>query len=209
MARLTEIPENIHAAVTSATKQLRARYRMVEYADIQQELYLWYIQHHHKVAEWEEQYHPKTAERFLVKSLKNHGDKYCRKEKAELEGYEIEDEFFYSIPLVADMLQLYFDPDRHAPRGIELGKSPSGAPPEEGGNLMAMVADVGKAYEAMPPTDQWLLSSVYDGEIPVREAIANHALEWGITHGAADRRIRRVLGRLRTKLGGPRPYVED
>ena len=209
MARLTEIPDDIHAAVSSVSRQLRSRYRMCEFADIQQELYVWYIKHHRKVDEWSEEHHPKTVNLLLNKSLRNAGEKYCRKEKAELEGYEVEDEFFYSIPMIADMLALYFDPDRHAPRGIELGKSPSGAPPEEGGNLMAMVADVGKAYEAMPPTDQWLLSTVYDGSVPVREGIAYLAQDWNITHGAADRRIRRVLGRLRTKLGGPRPYVED
>ena len=208
MARLTEIPEDIHALVSSVSRQLRSRYQMCEYVDIQQELDLWYIKHHRKVAEWDEEYHPKTASRFLARSLRNEGERYCRKEKAAIEGYEIEDEFFYSIPMIADMLALYFDPDRHAPRGIELGKSPSGIPPEEGGNLLAMVADVGKAYEAMPPTDQWLLSSVYDGEIPVREAIGNLSVDWGITHAAADQRIRRVLGRLRTKLGGPRPYEE-
>ena len=209
MARLTEIPEDIHALVSSVSRQLRSRYQMCEYADIQQELYVWYVQHHHKVAQWEEEYHPKTAARFTAKSLRNCGERYCRKEKAAKEGYEVEDEFFYSIPMVADMLQLYFDPDWTSPRGIELGKSPSGAPPEEGGNLMAMVADVGKAYEAMSPSDQCLLAGVYDGTVPVRDAIADLALSWGITHGAADRRIRRILGRLRTKLGGPRPWVED
>lgn len=205
---IREIPDEIHAMVASVSRQLRSRYNMCEYADIQQELYVWYITHHRKVAQWQEEYHEKTASRFVARSLRNAGEKYCRKEKAELEGYEIEDEFFYSIPMVADMLQLYFDPEWTSPRAIELGKTSSGTPPEEGGNLMAMVADVGKAYEAMPAHDQWLLASVYDGSVPVRDAIAGHALEWGITHGAADRRIRRVVGRVRTKLGGPRPYVE-
>jgi hypothetical protein len=182
---------------------------MCEYQDIQQELYVWYLSHRRKVASWEDEHDERAVERLTARSMRNAGEKYCRKEKAEVEGYEVEDEFFYSIPMVAELLQLYFSPDWMEPRAIELGKTSSGTPREEGGNLMAMVADVGKAYEAMPPVDQALLSSVYDGEIPVREAIANHALEWGITHAAADQRIRRVLGRLRTKLGGPRPYVED
>lgn len=206
---ITEIPEDVHAVVASVSRQLRSRYQMCEYPDIQQELYLWYLGHHQKVAEWVEEHSPRTVERLLAKSLRNAGEKYCRKEKAEVEGYEVDDEFYYSIPMVAELLQLYFDPEWMIPRAIELGSSSSGTPPEEGGNLQAMVADVGRAYEAMPPHDQFLLASIYDGAVPVREAIAMQALDWGVPDKTASLRIRRVVGRVRTKLGGARPYVEE
>lgn len=209
MSRVTEIPDLIQASVSSASRQLRSRYRdYCEYEDIQQELYIWYIKNHERVAAWEEQYHEKSVARLVAKSLRNAGEKYCRKQKALSVGYEPDDEFFYTIPMVADMLQLYFDPEWMEPRAIELTTSSSGKAPNEGWNLQAMVADVGRAYEALPASDQHLLREVYGGNVPVRDAIAWYALEWGITQNAADHRVRRVVGRVRAKLGGPRPYAE-
>lgn len=211
MSTVTEIPESIHAAVASTARQLRSRYRdFAEYEDIQQELYIWYLKSHHKVAKWEEEHHPKTVQRLVMKSLRNCGEKYCRKEKADRLGYEPDDEFFYTIPMVADMLQMYFDPDWMMPRGIELTQQGGGGkPPQEGWNLPAMVADVGSAYEALPEPDRDLLWRVYGGDVPVREAIESLALEWDVTHNAADHRVRRVVGRVRAKLGGPRPHEES
>lgn len=210
MSKVAEIPERIHASVASVSRQLRSRYRdYVEYEDIQQELYIWYLKNHQRVSDWEDAYHEKSVDRLVAKSLRNAGEKFCRREKALAVGYEPDDEFFYTIPMVADMLQLYFDPEWMMPRAIELGTTSSGKPPQEGWNLQAMVADVGRIYEGMPKADQDLLREVYGGEVPVRDAIAWKALEWDVTPNAADHRIRRVIGRLRAGLGGPRPYGED
>lgn len=209
MSTVTEIPDLIHAQVSSVSRQLRSKYRdFCEYEDIQQELYIWYIKHHTKVEKWEEELHEKSVARLVAKSLRNAGERYCRRQKAMLTGYEPEDEFFYTIPMVTDMLQLYFDPEWMEPRAIELTTSSSGKAPNEGWNLQAMVADVGRGYESLSASDQHLLREVFGGEVPVRDAIAWYALEWGITENAADHRIRRIVGRIRAKLGGPRPYIE-
>lgn len=199
-----------HSAVASATKILVSRYRdYVEYQDVQQELYLWLFQNYHKAERWREEHGEAHAERTLVKALRNCGERYCRSEKAEKDGYETQDEFFYSIPMVADLLQLYFDPEWMMPNGIELTSTSSGKPANEGGNLIAMVSDVGRAYEALPAHDKALLERIYDRPShDVPNAIACEALEWGITQSAANSRIRRVVGRLRAKLGGPSPYGE-
>lgn len=211
MASVTEIPDLIHASVSSVAKRLRSRYHpFVEYEDLQQELYIWYLKSgHRKLKEWQEQHVEKSVQRLVTKSLWNAGEKYARKEKALQTGYEPEDEFFYSIPMVADMLTLYLDPDWTAPRGITYDniQVASGKPSSEGSfNLQTMVADVGKAYEALSESDKGLLSRVYTGD--PREVIAVLALEWNITPNAADHRVRRVVGRIRAALGGPKPYEE-
>lgn len=204
-----EFLEIDHANVSQVARQLTSRYRdYVEYEDVQQELYVWYIKHYRKVDAWREEHHEKTAQRLILKSLRNAGEKYCRKEKADKDGYEVEDEFFYSIGMVSDMLQLYFDPDWSAPT-VTLEHTSEKRPAGEGGNLMAMVADVGRCFEQMPEADQELLQRIYGGDYPVRDAMAYEAAMNDITIGAQDRRIRRVVGRLRAKLGGPRPYEED
>ena len=199
-----------HAAIASATKILVSRYRgYVEYQDVQQELYLWLFKNYDKAERWRAEHGEAHAERMVVKALRNCGERYCRSEKSEKDGYSTDDEFFYSIPMVADLLQLYFDPDWMMPGGLELTTTSDGKPASEGGNLIAMVADVGRAYEALPAPDRALLEEVYDRPShDVGNAIAVLALHWEITQTAANSRIRRVVGRLRAKLGGPSPYRE-
>ena len=199
------------AAVSSAARILRAKYRnFVDYADIQQELYLWLILNYEKVQNWRETRDEEHAERTLVRALRNAGERYCRNEKAEQSGYSTEDEFFYSIPMVADLLQLYFDPDWMMPNGLELDKTSGGTPAQEGGNLMAMVADVGRAYGALPAPDKALLREIYDNDDQgVRDAVAVKSLDWDCSLSAANSRIRRVVGRLRAQLGGPAPWRNE
>lgn len=205
-----EFIESDHAAISSASKILFSRYRdFIDYGDIQQELYLWLFLNYDKAMGWRETLGVRHAERSLIKALRRAGERVCRAEKARVVGYVQEDEFFYSVPMVADLLSLYFDPEWMIPNGIELSRPPSHKPPQEGGNLVVMVADVGKAYESMPLTDQNLLKKVYGRDVVTSDVIAGLALDWGITYSAADNRVRRVVGRLRSKLGGPSPWGGD
>jgi hypothetical protein len=199
-----------HAAVSSASKILRSRYRdFVAYEDVAQECYLWLFSNYHKAERWREDLSERHAERTLVKALRNAGERYCRAEKAEREGYLTEDEFFYSIPMVADLLQLSFDPEWMVPNGVEVGVRPSNNPQGEGGDLNALVADVTRGYRTLPAHDQELLARVYEHGTRSADNVAVLALEWDITTKAADMRVRRVLGRLRASLGGPSPYRQD
>ena len=194
-----------YAAVSSAARQLASRYRQhVSFEDVQQECYLWLWSNYDRAEAWREQYEEKHAERTLVKALRNAGDRFCRQEKAEHEGYVPEDEFFYSIPMVRDLLMLSFDPDWMIPGSVQLDAVRSGTPANEGGNLIAMVADVGRALQTLSEHDRALLGQVYSHKDPDQE-IAVLALDWGVTTKAADMRVRRILGRLRAALGGPNP----
>lgn len=209
MNKTIEFTAADHAAVHSASKILFAKYRdFVEWEDVQQELYLWLFTHYDRAERWRENHSVKHAERTLIKALRNAGERYCRAEKAEQTGYSTEDEYFYSLGMVADLLQMYFTRDWMIPPGLQLTKTTGGKPANEGGDLMTMVADVGRAYEALPPPDRDLLQEIYGGDVPPGDAIAARSIEWGITYQGAHARIRRVLGRLRAELGGPSPYGE-
>lgn len=196
-----------HAAVASATKILYSRYRnYVEYADVQQELYLWLLAHYDRAVRWRANYSVRHAERTVVKALRNAGERYCRTEKAEADGYAVEDEFFYSIPMIADLLSLWLDPEWMVPKGIDYTED--ALPPTPSADLVTMVADVGKAFESLPEPDQDLLRYVYGGDRLTADAIAQKSLEWGISQSAANSRIRRVVGRVRAALGGENPWKE-
>lgn len=196
-----------HAAVASATKILYSRYRgYVEFDDIQQELYVWLLKNYHKVERWRSEYSERHAERTLVKALRNAGERYCRTEKAEQDGYAVEDEFFYSIPMIADLLALALDPTWMEPKGIDYSEDHKRA---VSADLIVMVADVGKAYAGLPEADQRLLSEVYGKDKDPSEAIARKAIEWDVSQSAAYGRIRRVVGRVRAALGGENPWKKD
>lgn len=203
MADHSFLPED-HAAVASATKILYSRYRKyVDYDDVQQTLYLWLLGHYDKAVNWRANYATQHAERTLIKALRNEGERYCRTEKAEQDGYSVEDEFFYSIPMIADLLALSFDPEWMEPKGIDYTEQKSVSP---GTDLVIMVADVTKAFESLPEPDQDLLRYVYGGSRLREDAIALKALEWDISQSAAYGRIRRVVGRVRAALGGENPW---
>lgn len=194
------------AAIASACKIVQAKYRgYVDFEDLQSECYVWLLANYKRVEEWREEYSEKHAERTVLKGLRNAAERYARREKAAFEGYKPDDEFFYSIPMVADMLKLYFDPERFAVPAQVLGQTSSGKPASEGGNLMAMVADVGRAYEALPAHDRQLLFWVYGSGVQAEniQALAN---EWEVTFSAANMRVRRIVGRVRAQLGGGSPY---
>lgn len=194
-----------HAAVASAARMLYSRYRnYVEYEDVQQVLYLWLLEKYDRVVRWRAEHDEERAYRTQVKALRNAGERYCRTEKAERDGYAPEDEFFYSLKMVADLLELAFDPEWMLPRGIDYtDESP---PVNVGSDLMTMVADVGRAYNTLPKTDQDLLRYCYGGDRTHSEAIANLSIKWKCSSSAAYNRVRRVVGRVRAALGGPNPW---
>lgn len=205
MADYTYTAED-HAAVASATRIVYVKYRKyVEFADVQQELYLWLLDNYEKVVRWRASHSEKHAERTLVKALRNAAERYCRTEKAERIGYDTEDEFFYSIPMIADLLSLAFDPEWMEPKGIDYTEDhQNGAPSAD---LVTMVADVSRAYDGLPEPDQRLLRRVY-GAGEVSQNLAVLSLEWGCSQSAAYNRVRRVVGRVRAALGGPNPWRE-
>jgi hypothetical protein len=208
---MSELLAMDHAAVASASRILTSRYRnFVTYEDVQQELYLWLLSHYDRAERWRAEYSEKHAERTLVKALRNAGERYCRTEKAEFEGYTPDDEFFYSIPMVADLLRLSFDPEWVEPTSPikEEDEYVGGARPANE-NLVAMVADVGRALRTLPVPDQRLLRRAYGQGVETADVVAQLGLEWDISAHAADSRLRRVVGRVRAALGGPSPYQES
>jgi hypothetical protein len=204
------LPED-HAAIASASRILTARYRQhVTYEDVQQELYVWLIGKYDRAEKWRAEYSEKHAERTLVKALRNAGERFCRAEKAEREGYVPDDEFFYSIPMVADLLRLSFDPDWHSPTSPRTEEDEYVSPARPAtDNLVVMVADVSRALKTLPLSDQMLLRRAYGPNVETSDVIAQLGIEWDITAHAADSRLRRVVGRVRAALGGPSPYGKD
>ena len=211
MIATVELLAEDHAAIAQASRILTSRYRgFVSYEDVQQELYVWLLSRYDRAERWREEYSAQHAERTLVKALRNAGERYCRAEKAAFEGYQPDDEFFYSIPMVADLLRLSFDPEWALPASpqVEENEYVQGSRPATD-NLIVMVADAGKALLTLPLHDQVMLRRAYGPGVDTSDVIAQLGIEWKITAHAADSRLRRVVGRVRAALGGPTPYQKE
>jgi hypothetical protein len=76
---------------------------MVETEDIQQVLWLWFITHPIKMAEWSA-LDIKDREKLIAKSLRNAAIKFCEREKARTVGYEFLDLYYYDATVIEAFL---------------------------------------------------------------------------------------------------------
>lgn len=207
---MSELTVADYAAMSSAAKILMGRYRgHVEYDDVWQELALWLYENYHKAERWRAELEPEHAERTLTKALRNAGERYCREQRKHQLGYDpADDEFYYSIPMIADLLCLHFDPEYRIPSANDPERVKVSAPAGDGMNLPTMVADVGRAYNTLPRHDKKLLAKVYGKGQDQGDEIAALSVAWDVSYSAAYSRVRRVVGRVRAALGGANPYVE-
>lgn len=155
--------------------------------------------------------HVKSCHRRLNRRLAKVGERYARKIKAQVFGYETRDEFFYTPSMIEELLPLVFvgehdgsllntqdDPTRRRAKQVL----------SEGNNLPALLADVSGALDALEYESRDLLESIYaphpHASIYQRREAVSNAL--GITRWALDGRVDRILARIVAELGGPSPW---
>ena len=80
-----------------------------------------------------------------------------------------------------------------------------GGDPAVGGNWVATLADVSRAFDTLPTEDQDLLRLRYDEQIPPVELAARH----GVSRPTIDRRVDRALTQLQDALGGAKPWSDE
>lgn len=125
---------------------------------------------------------------------------FARCEKAERSGYEPDDEFYYTVPMLRELLPEMYDRDdwATAPKSEVHGRNTD---PAEGGGMMAVKADIQRAMDSLSSRELVFLALRFrDGMI--YQDIADH---FEITEHGAEMAVNRALGRLRRTLGGSRP----
>lgn len=99
------------------------------------------------------------GEKNVLRQFTRIGTRWARREKAAKEGYEPQDEFFYSRGMLEEFLPHVWTTavlERAGEPGTRSHKDPA-----EGGDLAAMVQDVRFAYGLLTPRQQDLLSRRY------------------------------------------------
>lgn len=190
--------------VKSVASEYSKKYRMVDINDIRQSLYEWFVLKKNKFTEWEALPEKETAN-LLFRSLRNQALDYCQYWKARSIGYEESDLYYYTAETIEMLLPAVLRGDKVLTARVDLGFIGNTSTPSEGGNLMAMLAEVDAAYSKLNPTDSLLLHYRYVDSMEYADIAKEMDLA---TDDAARMRHNRAIKKMITRLGGFRPFKE-
>lgn len=207
---------NIHPAIydiaPSVANTIARRYRgYVDRDDVVQECYSWYltrVTHLDGLLSEENVLQRTINEKRIAWQMKRHAERYARKEKANKSGYKIADEAFYDTATLAQLLpfvikSIVLDTALEQSQVmINDGQPRKQSAPAEGGNLLASLVDIKKAFVRLPEEDKQILILRYYDNVTLQN-IAEY-LECAVS--TADRRVNNSLRKLQNNLGGESPY---
>ena len=190
--------------VSHVADEYHKKYSMVDRDDIRQSLYEWFVSHPRKLTEWEG-LGKKSAQNLLYRSLRNQALDYCQQWKAKSIGYELSDLYFYEPAVVEALLPAVMRGDVTEAPVLNLGMPGKPSAPAEGGNMMAMMAEIKAAYLKLNTEDRHILYHKYANSLTNAAIAEELALP---SDDAARMRHNRAIKRLITRLGGFRPFLD-
>lgn len=200
-----EIVKEYSSLVKTVAVNKHREFPMVATEDIEQELWIWFLKHPLKTKEWGEMESKKDATRLFVRSLNNAASRYCQYEKARSVGYEMVDLTFYQRSVVEQLLPSVLSGDWNQPVYFDMTSDRHTQAPNEGGNLMAMQADISRAFEMLPESQQNVL---YQWHLHNRNS-KDLAKAMNANEKTARMRVTRAIDAIINKLGGRMPYIES
>ena len=195
---------------TDTVQQLSAeyarRYGMLERDDIRQELWLWFVAHPRKYAEWSELKN-KDKDKLIAKSLRNAALKYCEKEKARKSGYDSSDLYYYDSTVVEAFLPSIIAGTYAIPVSIQDLNAKFGTGNDaEGNNWLALRSDISFAFDKLSEAKQNVLRLRFSIDSPDWALLAK---DMDSTPDGARMKVQRAVNSLIKNLGGWRPYHEN
>ena len=192
----------VPSVVTTIHRRFRA---YTERGDLLQEAWTFVLtraDHFNEVLSDENEVQRKWNEKKVAWQIRRCLERYARKEKASKSGYQINDEAYYDTVTIAQLLPFVIksvisDTALEQSQVLINDGTPRKTPaPAEGGNLLAMLVDIKKAYEKLEKQDQEILRLRYHDNLTL-QLIAEY-LECAIS--TADRRCTQALRKLQNKL---------
>jgi RNA polymerase sigma factor (sigma-70 family) len=209
---MTETHPSASDIVFSVARTIFSRYRnFVEREDVVQECWSWYysrVEHFNQLLSEENTVQRVINEKRMAWQMKRHAERYARREKATRSGYKLTDEAFYDTVVIAQLLPHVIASVvdntvlEQAQNLINDGQPKKQSAPAEGGNLLATLIDIKKAYLKLDVMDKDILIKRYHENLTLQE-LATY-LECATS--TADRRCQNSLRRLQNNLGGESPY---
>jgi DNA-directed RNA polymerase specialized sigma24 family protein len=204
MRMTEEIVNEYKSLVKTVAASKHKEFPMIPADDIEQELWMWFITHPAKTKEWGEMESKKESTKLFVRSLNNHANRYCQNEKAKTIGYEMVDLTFYQRSVVEQLLPSVLSGDWNQPVYFDMTSDRHTQAPNEGGNLMAMQADISRAFELISESHQNVLIQWYLSNRNSKDL----AKIFDTNEKTARMRVTRAIDSIINKLGGRAPYYE-
>lgn len=183
----------------------------VEREDVTQECYAWAMaraEHYAELLNDENPIQRVINEKRISWQMRRHCERYARKEKAKRSGYQIGDESFYDTVVIGQLLPHVISSVldgtvlEQAQNLINDGTPKRPSAPAEGGNLLAILIDIKKAYLKLDVVDKDILIKRYHESLTLEEM----GVYLGCATSTADRKCQSALRRLQNLLGGESPW---
>lgn len=187
------------------------QYRHMQLDDLVQEGRIWALQHPGRMRGFLYDENPKRGWARMTRTFDAVMGKVARVEKAHREGYDPDDEYFYTLAILELCLPALWDEHlrRHGPaREDETGTRTTGRrDPSEGNSWVALVADVQSAWDAVDLSgrDRAMLRARFENGA----SFADLGRAFQVATSTAQQTVRRSLRKLQRVLGGQRPVPCD
>ena len=209
---MTEPHPVINDIVPSVVTLVHRRYRKyVDRTDLTQEAYAWVmtrISYFNGLLAEENEAVRLANQRRIGWQMKRAIERYARKEKAARSGYQTNDETFYDVITIAQLLPYVIasvvndTAIEQAQNLVNDGTPRKPAAPAEGGNLLATLIDIKKAYELLDEDEKNILRLRYHENYTLQQL--SETIECAVS--TADRRCSNALRKLLNFMGGESPY---
>lgn len=209
---MTELHPALYDINHSVSAIIAKRYRgWVELKDVAQECFVWALSRNEQFSEWLNEPDAELRvinEKRIAWQMRRAAERYARKEKAAKSGYQTGDETFYETTTVAQLLPFVITAVvtgtvlEQAQEMVNDGQPKKKSVPSEGGNLLAILIDIKKAYLKLEVEEAKVLELRYYENFTLQQ-IASY-LECAVS--SADRRCTSALRKLVNILGGESPW---
>ena len=209
---MTELHPSIYDIAPSVAYTVYRRYKKyVDKDDIKQECLMWamtrieYINFQLTELNIEQRKH---NEQKVAWQMLRVAERYARKEKAAKSGYQTGDEAYYERATLGQLLPFVIASVidgtvlEQAQEMVKDGQPRGSSSPAEGGNLLAILIDIKKAYVKLEPQFQQLLAWRHHENLTLAQIAG--LLEVAVS--TADRRCIGALRALQKELGGENPW---
>jgi RNA polymerase sigma factor (sigma-70 family) len=207
-----ELHPTLYELVPSVTYVIVRKFKgWVDTEDVRQECYLWAIGRGQQFTDLLNEPNAEKREqneRRIAYQMRRVAERYARKEKARKAGYKVGDEAFYDTTIIAQLIPFVIASIvngtvlEQAQEMINDGTPRRQSTPAEGGNLLAILIDIKKAYLKLGQEDKTILQMRYHDGFTLNQ-VAQY-LECATS--TADRRSTSALRKLQNKLGGETPW---
>ena len=209
---MTELHPVVYDLVPSVAGTIYRRYKnYVERDDIKQECMAWAMTRNAYITEQlseENEERRRHNEQRIAYQMRRVAELYARKEKASKSGYQTTDEAYYESASIGQLLPFVIASVidgtvlEQVQQMVQDGQPKGKSSPAEGGNLLATLIDIKRAYLVLDADEQKLLRLRHHENATLQQIAA--VFECAVS--TADRRCNNAMRKLIDQLGGPSPW---